>query len=172
MAALTLELPVEHHEPKADNVAEKMQRETQLLLGATEHLCDGIKNAAQEAWDNPERTMKVVAGAAVCAGIIAGIAKNPANLGKLQPTFEGIVKHGGAALLAFDMSTRVADPIINTWQSPDRLESSKLLLGNRLGGALVDYALMGGGAVAGAKYGPSMWNSATKFLPMLAENHG
>ncbi len=142
-----------------ESIFSKFSRECELFAGAAGNLCDGIKNAAQDAWSHPEKSTKMVADAAACGLAIALIAKNPAILGKgLQPVCEFGMAHGGeigAGLVSIDLSQRMADPIAATWRSPDSLAMNKQDLGNRLGSVVVDYTLMGAGGLAGGKYGPA-----------------
>jgi len=89
---------------------------------------------------------KLITDAAVGGLAIALICENPAILGKgLQPVCEFGIAHGGkigTALLATDLSQRIASPVIDTWRSADGLSSNKQLLGDRLGAAVVDYTLL------------------------------
>ena len=152
---------------KTESCSDKMARECALLAGAAQKIGDGICNAAQDAWKNPERNTKMMGDAAVGGLAIALLAKNPAILGKeLQPLCEFGLAHGGkigAACFAVDLSQRTANPLIDTWHSSERLSANKLILADKLGSAFVDYTLMGAAGLAGAKYGPGALSHVRNF---------
>ena len=166
--------PSETVSGSVDTLADKIQREADLFASLGKNIGAGISQAVNDAWSKPHQTADLIGKSIVFGAGLAVIAKNPAILGEaIEPALRCGIKYGGtvgAGLTVMDLTMRTAAPIASTWNSAENLQSNKILLGDRLGSATVDYTLMGAGGLLGAKYGCGFLKGGAELLTQLHPN--
>lgn len=138
---------------KVDTTLNKLQRESQLLLGGlAEGTCDAAKNGLSS-----EHYLRTVASFGLAAALTVGM-RRPGLLGNVARGAGTI----GAANFTFDLANprrlqTLGTAISDTWQSPERFGSSYLSVKKELGVLGFDTLL----GVAGGAFGAGL---GTKFL--------
>lgn len=128
-----------------DSFGDKVSREFELLGAAGQ----GIANAASDAWDNKGESALKIGGGLVVGAAIGLVSGRGGLLAKVV---------GTAAAVSFGLElanrgAEVGGAMINTWNSPERLQEHKSLVGNSIGSFVVDGLLMSAGGYAGARLG-------------------
>lgn len=135
-------------ESNSDTIQAKLSREAALLASLPETARSGFAKRVASATESWDTALEIAGGVAVGVGL-ALAHRNPSVMWGLAGKISAAAPRALGALASVDIAARAGEPVLDVWNDRSSLESSKTILGDRMGALAFEYgAMLGAGGAA------------------------